>query len=143
MTMKYFEAFSAFMTRTHQSHSLSSNPLIPIPGLLPSTPLTLLLRILTLLQNPLLNQFLGTRPPLESLLQTVRPHMQIQLPLVTLQRRRSRGVWEDVALHEVVAGGALVQAFAEIIGCALAFEFEGTGLESSVLVVSYMGTLPR
>jgi hypothetical protein len=54
---------------------------------------------------------------------------------MSLERRRGRGIREDVALHEVVAGWALVEAFAEIVGCALAFEFEGAGLEGSVHAV--------
>lgn len=54
--------------------------------------------------------------------------MEIKLLLVLLQCRRSCGVGEDVALDEVVAGWALVQAFAKVVCCALALQLKCFGL---------------
>jgi len=54
--------------------------------------------------------------------------VEVELPLVSLESRRGCGVWEDVALDEVVASRALVQAFLEVVGCTLAFELESFGL---------------
>jgi hypothetical protein len=59
--------------------------------------------------------------------------VEVKLPLVSLEGRRGRGLGQDVALDEVLAGGALVQAFAEVVGCALALKFEGFGLEGTVI----------
>jgi hypothetical protein len=54
--------------------------------------------------------------------------VKVELALVTLEGRRSCRLGENVALDKVIAGGALVQAFAEVVCCALAFELEGFGL---------------
>jgi hypothetical protein len=59
--------------------------------------------------------------------------VEVKLPLVSLEGRRGRGLGQNVALDEVLAGGALVQAFAEVVGCALALKFEGFGLEGTVM----------
>jgi hypothetical protein len=59
--------------------------------------------------------------------------MEVEFALVTLEGRRSRRLGEDIALDEVVAGGALVEAFAEVVCCALAFELEGFGLQGTVV----------
>jgi hypothetical protein len=87
--------------------------------------------IFVFVENTLLDELLGVRPRLEALLQAISPHMEVELPLVSLEGRRSRRLREDVALDEVVASGALVQALTEMVGCALALEFESFGLEGT------------
>jgi len=57
--------------------------------------------------------------------------MHIEFFLVSLQGRRGVGGRQDVALDEVGAFGAGVEAFFELVGCALALEFEGFGLEGT------------
>jgi hypothetical protein len=57
--------------------------------------------------------------------------MQIEFSLVALEGRRGRRIGEDVALDEVIAGRALVQAFLEVVCCALALKLKGLGLEST------------
>lgn len=52
-------------------------------------------------QNPLLNQVLRPRPTLQLLLQTISPHMLLQLPLLLLQRRRRTTIRQDIALDEL------------------------------------------
>ena len=57
--------------------------------------------------------------------------MHIEFFLVSLQCGRSVGGRQDVALDEVGAFGAGVESFFELVGCALALEFEGFGLEGA------------
>lgn len=59
--------------------------------------------------------------------------MQIQLLLMPLQRRRNLGVGQNVALHEIAAVRPRVESPFQIVGCALALEFEGFGLEGAVV----------
>jgi hypothetical protein len=80
-----------------------------------------LLPFLLALQNTLLNQLFRIRPTLKALLEIIRPHMQIKLPLVSLERRRGRRVGEDVALDKVVASRALIEALLEVVCGTLAF----------------------
>jgi hypothetical protein len=88
--------------------------------------------VLALLQNALLHKLFWARPVFQVFLETVGPHVEVKVPLVSLQGRRGRRVGQDVALNEVVSSGALVQAFPEVVGCALAFELEGFGLQGPV-----------
>lgn len=46
--------------------------------------------------------------------------MQVEFALLLLQGRRRGRIGEDVPLNEVVAGGALIEALLEVVGCALA-----------------------
>lgn len=89
-------------------------------------------RVLVALENALLDELLGARATLQALLEAVGAHVQLQLLLVALQGRGDVRVGQDVALDEVVALGARGQAFFEVVGCALALELEGFGLECSV-----------
>jgi hypothetical protein len=56
----------------------------------------------------------------------------LELLLVALQRRGRARVGQDVALDEGVAVRALREALLEVVGCALALELEGFGLQGSV-----------
>lgn len=112
--MLYLSTYAVFVTPILLHHSLC------------------LLRVLLFLQDALLHKLLGTWPTLETLLQVVSPHVQVELSLVSLERRSSGRVGQNVALDEVVAGRALVQALAEVVCGALAFELQGFGLEGTV-----------
>lgn len=57
--------------------------------------------ILTL-QDPLLNQFLLIRSFLQVLLETIGPHVLLQLLLLLLESRSSARVWQDVLRNELV-----------------------------------------
>lgn len=105
-------------------------PRFPSPSL--GLHLRLLKRILILLQNPLLNQRLRIRPTLQPILQAISPHMTLELLLMPLQRGCSARIGQDVALDEGVAVRALLEALFEVVGCALALEFKGFGLEGAV-----------
>ena len=54
-------------------------------------------RILPFVQNPLFDQRFRVRPTRQLLLQTVCSHVLLELFLVSLEGRRSIGVWQDVA----------------------------------------------
>lgn len=69
--------------------------------------------------------------------------MEIQLLLVSLESGSGFRVGQDIPLDEVVSFGAGCEAPFEVVGCALAFEFEGFGLEGSGCVVSQGGWLVR
>ena len=112
--MLYLSTYAVFVTPILLHHSLC------------------LLRVLLFLQDALLHKLLGTWPTLEALLQVVSPHVQVELSLVSLERRSSGRVGQNVALDEVVTGRALVQALAEVVCGALAFELKGFGLEGTV-----------
>jgi hypothetical protein len=58
--------------------------------------------------------------------------MHIEFLLVSLERRRRVGSWQDIALNQIGAFGPRVEALFELVGCALALEFEGFGLEGAV-----------
>jgi hypothetical protein len=54
--------------------------------------------------------------------------MHIQFLLMALQRGGGIRRRQDIALDEVGALGAGIEALFELVGCALAFEFESFGL---------------
>jgi len=86
---------------------------------------------LGLRQDALFPQLVRTGASQQPFLQAVGPHVQIQLLLVALQRRRNIRVGQDVALHEIAAVGSCVEAPFQIVRRTLALEFEGFGLESA------------
>lgn len=55
-----------------------------------------------------------------------------KLPLLLLQCRCSVRGWQNVSLDEIVTVRAGIEAFLEVVGRALAFEFESLGLEGTV-----------
>jgi hypothetical protein len=57
--------------------------------------------------------------------------VHVEFLLVTLESRSDVGGGEDVALNEIGAFGARVESLLELVGCALALELEGFGLEGS------------
>jgi hypothetical protein len=91
-------------------------------------PLSILHRVLAFLQNALLHKLFWAWPTLQALLEIICSHVEVELPLVSLQGGRGRRVREDIALDKVISKRALVQAFLEIVCCALALELEGFGL---------------
>ena len=62
----------------------------------PKAPLRLRRRRRILIQYPLLHQLLRLRSLLQLLLQTIRSHMLLQFPLLSLYRRRGIGVGKDI-----------------------------------------------
>ena len=95
-------------------------------------PISLSRRRRILPQNPLLNQLLGLRPLLNLLLQTIRPHVFLQFPLLLLQRRCSRRVRQDVAPDQFFFLGTSFQPFAKTVSRFLALELSLGGLDCSV-----------
>lgn len=80
-------------------------------------------------QNPLLNQLLRPWPILQTLLQTIGPHMPLQLVLLLLQRRRRRAVVQDILLHQLLLLRPLLQPLAQVVCDALALELRLLGLQ--------------
>lgn len=67
----------------------------------------------------------------QPLLYLVRAHVLLEFALVALQRGGGRAVGQDVALDELLALGAVREALLQVVGGALALEFEGFGLEGA------------
>ena len=72
---------------------------------------------------------------LQPLLQAVSPHILLQFFLVALEGGCSRRVWQNVALDEFFAVGAVLQALLQVVCGALTFELEGFGLEGAGCVL--------
>jgi hypothetical protein len=57
--------------------------------------------------------------------------MHVKFLLVSLESRSRVGGRENVALNEVGTFGSRIEAFLELVGCALTLKFESFSLESS------------
>lgn len=78
---------------------------------------------------------------LESLLQAVGTHVLLELPLVALQSRSGVRIGQDVALDELLAFGAVLEALFEVVCGALALELEGLCLQGAALGVSFVRSI--
>lgn len=84
------------------------------------------------LKDPFLHELISSWPPLQSLLQTISPHVPLQLLLMSLQRRSGVRVRKDVSRDEIFAVGTVLETLFEAVGDLLAFEVVLSSLESSV-----------
>lgn len=103
------------------------------------------------MQDALLDQFFWARAMRDLLVQTVLPHVLLQLHLLTLDRRGSGRLREDVAwegiiskstyedgaargkhtLDELLAPGSVLKALPQTVGGSLPLQLVSCGLEGS------------
>ena len=83
---------------------------------------------------------------MQILLQTICPHVHLELMLLLLQPRGRLTISQNVLLHELVLLRSLIQSFLQVVCDALAFElglsglqgWSGSGVEEDVAVLEVL-----